>query len=206
VRDIWNHIRILQATAGTFVSFYHPGAPNEYVIVIQPDGTQANVSTPALLDWQLAAEDGQVTVYYNRDNGNGDKGAVRQTTAIPCGQPVGALVTGGTGPQGPVGLQGATGPQGNPGITGPRGMTGPAGKDAQVTEEVIQRIAQAVNTYPAAPDHFGIQPAEARSGLWSQDAITILLSNQAVWQAVIRAIDEAAANLVAAGYQPKVRG
>ena len=72
----------------------------------------------------------------------------------------------------------------------------------------MQRIAaltaEKVANYPAAADHFGITPPEAQSGLWMQDAITVLLSNQAVAQVFIKALDEAALNLVANGYQPKV--
>ena len=71
-----------------------------------------------------------------------------------------------------------------------------------LTQDDINRIAEGVAKYPAAFDHFGIQPNEAQSGLWSQDAITILLSNQAVWQSVIKAIDEAVVNLVKGGYKP----
>ena len=74
----------------------------------------------------------------------------------------------------------------------------------------MQRIAaltaERVHTYPAAPDHFGITPPEAQSGLYLQDAITVLLSNQAVAQLFIRALDEAALNLLQGGYQPKIGG
>ena len=204
MRDIWNHIRVLQTTTGTFMSFYHPGAPNEYVIVVYPSGQTQNVKTPALLDWQLAAEDGKVTVYYNRDDGGGNKTGVRVGTSIACGQPAGALVTGGTGPVGPTG---APGPRGDQGVAGPQGPRGADGADGEVLEvplmdSDVQRIADAVVRYPAAPDHFGIPLAEAQSGLWSQDAITVLLMNQAVQQLIQKAVDEAVKNLKTGGYQP----
>lgn len=201
MRDVWNNLRGLQATAGTFASVYHPGAPNEWVTVIKPDGATQNVRTPALLDWFLAAEDGVVVIYYHRDDGGGNKSLVRVPSGIACGVAVGALTSGGTGQIGPAG---PPGPRGERGDRGPQGPAGVPGGGAEVDDATIDRIAAAVANYPAAPDHFGILPAEARSGLWLQDAITVLLSNQAVAQVFIKALDEAALNLLASGYQPKV--
>lgn len=100
------------------------------------------------------------------------------------------------GPQGPAGPQGREGPRGERGEPGPVGPQGPAGKDgvAVVDEATINKIAERVVRYPAQPDHFGIPLKEAHSGLFSQDAITILFSNQAFQQLVFRAVDEANRN------------
>jgi hypothetical protein len=176
----WNTLRGLVTTAGVWMSVYHPGAEGEWVEVMPPDGATHRIDTPKLLDWTLIAFNGKLSVFYNRDEGDGRKGLVAVHTPIVCGGMVGELVAGATGPMGPAG---APGPQGPPGAAGAPGSDG---KDAEVDEATMQRIAaltaEAVANYPAAADHFGITPTEAQSGLWLQDAITVLLSNQAVAQ------------------------
>lgn len=206
MRDVWNHLRGLQTTTGTWLSCYHPGSPNEYVIIIAPSGQTQNIATPALLDWFLAAEDGKVVIHYQRDNGGGDKGPVRVPTSLACGQPAGALVTGGTGP---AGVAGPPGPKGETGPQGPRGATGaagPAGQGAQVTEEQMQRIAalsaEQVLLGAAAGDHYGLPPG-AQFGTRFQENLSVMLLNQAFWQEVIKKIDEAVVGLQGGGYQPK---
>lgn len=201
-KGAWNHLRGLVTTKGVFTSAYLPGALGEFVDILAPDGAHHRIHTPALADWFLTAQNGRIVVYYARIGGDGNTLDIRLTD-IQCGEAAGALVVGGTGPQGPAG---AKGDRGDTGPQGPAGAAGAPGGDAQVTQDVIERIAQAVHTYPAAPDHFGITPIEAQSGLYIQDAITVLLSNQAVAQLFIRALDEAALNLLQSGYQPKVGG
>lgn len=102
------------------------------------------------------------------------------------------------GPQGPMGPAGAKGPAGPP---------GPQGEEGAMTDEQMSRLAEMtaerVFSLPPAADHFAIPP-EAQSGTRFQDMTTILLLNQAVWQGFIKAIDEAALNLLQSGYKPKV--
>jgi hypothetical protein len=201
-QGVWNSIRGLQTTAGTFVSFYHPGEPDEWVTIVKPDGGTQDVRTPALVDWFLAAEDGVVVIHYARNDGGG-KTPVRVPTAIACGQPTAWLVTGGTGPAGPAGTQG---PQGPPGATGAAGSDG---KDAEVDEATMQRIAaltaEQVLLGGPAGDHYGLAP-NAQFGTRHQENIAVMFTNQAFWQEVIKAIDTAALGLQSGGYTPKVQG
>jgi hypothetical protein len=174
----------IQTTLGTYRAAYHPGSPNEYVMVAGPGDEVRNVKTPALGGFFLSAENGHLIVYYLELPGNVER---RVDSGIPCGEPVAAHTFGGVGPMGPAGGAGPKGDKGDTGAPGPSGAPGRDGKDASVSEDQMQRIAalsaEKVANYPAAGDHFGIVPAEAQSGLWMQDAITVLLSNQAVWQA-----------------------
>lgn len=193
----WPHYRILQTTAGTYRSGYHPGAPDEYVTVIGPGDQTKRVPTPALGDWQLAAEDGVVVVYYKRLDGDWSE-EVRVPTTIACGQPVGALVTGGTGPIGPAGATGAQGEQ---------GPEGPDGRDAEVDDATIDRIAAAVvgRLFSEAPpdDHYGL-PEYARFGTKLQDYIAVMV-HAGFMTHVLATTDEAAAGMLASGYVPKVK-
>lgn len=206
-RDVWNSIRGLPTTAGTFVSFYHPNAPNEYVIVVRPDGTAQNVPTPALLDWFLAAEDGKVTIYYAR-NDDGGKTPVRVPTTIACGQPAGALVTGGTGPMGPAGAPGAKGDKGDTGAkgpVGPPGAAGAAGSDAvALTDDDLNRIAQRVWTMPPPEGYKNISGVDM--GTLAQEVLAYIWTKRQDFQQLnIQRIDEAIVNLIAAGYQPQAK-
>jgi hypothetical protein len=200
-----NSYAVIQTTYGTWRAAYHPrkdGSPDsERILIANPDDTISRLHCPSLGGFGLTVEDGLLCVWWVEA---GTLVEHRDSTNIACGQPVAAHTFGGVGPIGPAGAQG---PQGPPGATGSPGSDG---KDAFVSEDHMQRIAaltaEAVANYPAAADHFGITPTEAQSGLWLQDAITVLLSNQAVAQVFIKALDEAALNLLANGYQPKVGG
>lgn len=204
-----NAIRAIATETGV----YRVGVKGRVLRVVGPDGREATFDAEGAQDCAPLVVDGELTIEYTRylgylpgtERDNPDRPIMRLSTGIRCGQPVGATQTAviQTGPMGPAG---APGPAGARGATGPQGPAGANGRDATVTEETIDAIARAVATYPAAPDHFGIEPAEARSGLWLQDAITVLLANQAVAQLFIRAIDEAAANLLASGYAPRTGG
>jgi hypothetical protein len=198
-QGVWNSIRGLQTTAGTFVSFYHPGEPNEWVTIVQPDGGTQDVRTPALVDWFLAAEDGVVVIHYARNDGGG-KTPVRVPTAIACGQPSAWLVTGGTGPAG------VAGPQGPPGAAGSPGSDG---KDAFVSEDHMRQIAaltaEAVLLGGPAGDHYGLAP-NAQFGTRLQETVAVMFTNQAFMQEFIKALDEAALGLVSGGYAPKIGG
>lgn len=193
----WNHYRILQTTAGTFRSAYHPGAPNEYVTVIGPGEQTTQVPTPALGDWQLAAEDGFIVVYYKRLDGDWSE-EVRVATNIACGQAAGALVTGGVGPMGPGGAPGIKGDKGDP------GEPGEPGGDAEVTDEVIGRIAAAVVarlfSEPPAPDHFGL-PEYAQYGSRLQETIAII-PHQGYLQWLAHNFGEALVNMQREGRLP----
>jgi hypothetical protein len=192
----WNTLRVLPTSAGMWTSVYRPGDAGETVAILAPDGKRHSVHTPALADWSLAAEDGLLTVYYLRIVGDGHD-FVRVPTAIPCGQLVGQMLSGGVGLTGPVGAQG---PQGEQGEQGP---AGPAGEDAvALTADDIDRIAERFYTYPPAPDHFGL-PEYVRYGTRFQEMIAVMV-HQALAQHIIMATDEGAANLVANGYQPKI--
>jgi hypothetical protein len=198
-QGVWNSIRGLQTTAGTFVSFYHPGEPNEWVTIVKPDGGTQDVRTPALTDWFLAAEDGKLVIHYAR-NDSGGKTPVRVPTAIACGQPSAWLVTGGTGPAG------VAGPQGPPGATGSPGSDG---KDAFVSEDHMRQIAaltaEAVLLGGPAGDHYGLAP-NAQFGTRLQETVAVMFTNQAFMQEFIKALDEAALGLVSGGYAPKIGG
>lgn len=202
MRDVWNNLRGVQTTTGTYASVYHPGAPNEWVTVIKPDGSTQNVKTPALLDWFLAAEDGALSIYYHRDDGNGEKSLVRVPTSIPCGVAVGAITSGGTGPIGPAGPSGATGPRGE------QGPPGAAGGDAEVDNATIERIAAAVVSRlfsePPAPDHFGL-PEYAQFGSKLQEYIAVM-AHAGFLTHVIANADQAVAGMIAGGYTPKTGG
>lgn len=204
----WNHLRGLITTTGVFTSIYRPGAAGEKVDILAPDGKHYPVGTPSLADWFLASEDKTVTVYYSRIVGDGHD-LVRVPTGIACGEATGGMVTGGVGPVGPQGPAGPKGDQGNTGHQGPPGPPGATTGGEQVDEATIQRIAaltaEQVLLGPPAADHYGL-PEYAQSGTRLQDSITVLLSNQAVWQLFIEAIDEAALNKIQSGYQPKVGG
>jgi hypothetical protein len=196
----WNTLRGLVTTAGVWMSVYHPGAEGEWVEVMPPDGATHRIDTPKLLDWTLIAFNGKLSVYYNRDAGDGRKELVAVHTPIVCGGMVGELVAGATGPIGPAG---APGPQGEQGEQGEQGPAGPAGEDAvALTADDIDRIAERVFTLPPAPDHFGL-PEYVRYGTRFQEMIAVMV-HQALAQHVIMATDEGAANLVANGYQPKI--
>lgn len=199
-RDVWNHIRGVQTTTGTYTSLYHPGAPHEYVIVVRPDGTAQHVPTPALLDWFLAAEDGKIVIHYTRNDGGG-KTPVRVPTAIACGQPVGQLVTGGVGP---VGVAGPQGPRGENGAVGPPGAPGQAGADAvALTDQDVDRIAARVWLAPPPDGYQNISGADFAT--LAQEVVAYMLTQrQDVWAAAIQRIDEAAIGLLQGGYQPKV--
>ena len=203
---VWNSYRTLPTTGGVYRSVYHPNGADS-VEVVAPSGQSVTTPTPGLLDWSLASEDGKVVIYYLRGDGNG-KTEVRVPTAIACPQAAGATVTGGTGPAGPAGAAGAQGPAGADGKQGPPGAPGAKGGDATVDDATMQKLAALVVAKffaePPASDHFGLPPS-AQSGTKFQDMQTIMLLNQGVWQSIIQTIDEAAANLVAAGYQPKVK-
>jgi hypothetical protein len=198
-QGVWNSIRGLQTTAGTFVSFYHPGEPDEWVTVVKPDGGTQDVRTPALTDWFLAAEDGKLVIHYAR-NDSGGKTPVRVPTAIACGQPSAWLVTGGTGPAG------VAGPQGPPGAAGSPGSDG---KDAFVSEDHMRQIAaltaEAVLLGGPAGDHYGLAP-NAQFGTRLQETVAVMFTNQAFMQEFIKALDEAALGLVSGGYAPKIGG
>jgi hypothetical protein len=198
-QGVWNSIRGLQTTAGTFVSFYHPGEPNEWVTIVKPDGGTQDVRTPALTDWFLAAEDGKLVIHYAR-NDSGGKTPVRVPTAIACGQPSAWLVTGGTGPAG------VAGPQGPPGAAGSPGSDG---KDAFVSEDHMRQIAaltaEAVLLGGPAGDHYGLAP-NAQFGTRLQETVAVMFTNQAFMQEFIKALDEAALGLVSGGYAPKIGG
>jgi hypothetical protein len=197
----WNTLRGLVTTAGVWMSVYHPGAEGEWVEVLGPSGASQRVDTPGLLDWQLVAYDGKLVVYYNRDAGDGRKDLVAVYTPIVCGGMVGELVAGATGPMGPAGAKGGDGPP------GPPGAPGSDGKDAEVDEATMQRIAaltaEAVLLGGPAGDHYGLAP-NAQFGTRLQETVAVMFTNQAFWQEVVKAIDEAALGLVAGGYSPKV--
>jgi hypothetical protein len=202
-KGAWNHLRGLVTTKGVFCSAYYPGALGERVDILAPDGKHHRVGTPALADWFLAAQGGRIVIYYARIGGAGNDLAM-VVTDIECGEPVGQLVTGGTGPMGPAGPKGdkgSTGPQGPPGATGQPGQGG------DVTEDQMRRIAaltaEQVLLGGPAGDHYGL-PKNAQFGTRFQETIAIQFVNQAFWQEIIKAIDEAAANLVKGGYKPRV--
>jgi hypothetical protein len=196
---VWNSIRGLQTTAGTFVSFYHPGEPNEWVTIVQPDGGTQDVRAPALVDWFLAAEDGVVVIHYAR-NDSGGKTPVRVPTAIACGQPTAWLVTGGTGPAGVAGAQGPQGEQGEPGEPGEPGSDAVA-----LTADDIDRIAERVWLMPP-PEHLK-DLAGVELGALSQIIIAYLMTKrQDLKQLEIQRFDEAALGLVSGGYAPKIQG
>lgn len=197
----WNTCRGLVTTAGVYASIYRPGASGEQVVIRKPDGTLHPVHTPALGDWFLAAEDGLLTVYYSRIV-EGGHDLARVPTAIECGQQVGHIVTGGVGLTGPAGAPGAPGVRGEQGLQGPQGPAGPAGSDANVTPETIDAIARRVWTLPPG-DLANISGVDL--GTLAQEVLLYALTQrQDLWQLVIRRIDEAAANLLAENYQPKV--
>jgi hypothetical protein len=111
-----------------------------------------------------------------------------------------------TAQPGPAGPKGDRGSQGERGPQGPAGPAGTPGKGGEMTPEQIsaiaEQVAERIFTLPPTADHFGLAPA-ARSSTRFQDMITILLSNQAVWQEFIKAMDEAALGLMRGGYRPK---
>jgi hypothetical protein len=197
----WNTLRGLVTTAGVWMSVYHPGAEGEWVEVLGPSGASQRVDTPGLLDWQLVAYDGKVSVFYNRDEGDGRKGLVAVHTPIVCGGMVGELVAGATGPIGPAGAQG---PQGEQGEQGEQGPAGPAGEDAvALTADDIDRIAERVWLMPP-PEHLK-DLAGVDLGALSQIVIAYLMTQrQDVKQLEIQRFDEAALGLVSGGYTPKV--
>lgn len=201
----WNHLRGLITTTGVFTSIYRPGAAGEKVDILAPDGKHYPVGTPSLADWFLASEDKTVTIYYSRIVGDGHD-LVRVPTGIACGEATGGMVTGGVGPVGPQGPAGPKGDQGNTGVQGPPGPPGATTGGEQVDEATIQRIAaltaEQVLLGPPAADHYGLVE-NAQFGTRHQENIAVMFTNQAFWQEVIKAIDTAAAGLVAGGYQPK---
>jgi hypothetical protein len=90
-----------------------------------------------------------------------------------------------------------------------KGPPGKAGEGAEVDEATMRRIAaltaEQVLLGPPAGDHYGLPP-HAQFGTRHQENIAIMFANQGFWQEVIRAIDEAALNLLKGGYQPKTGG
>jgi hypothetical protein len=207
VDGYWNNYRGLQTTAGTFRSFYHPGAPNEWVTVVGPGEQVKNVATPSLADWFLAAENGEVVVYYARIDG-GAKVEVRVPSGVPCGQPAGALVTGGTGPMGPAGAPGAKGDKGDTGAKGAQGApgaAGAAGSDAvALTDDDLNRIAQRVWTMPPPEGYKNISGVDM--GTLAQEVLAYIWTKRQDFQQLnIQRIDEAIVNLIAAGYQPQAK-
>jgi hypothetical protein len=204
VDGVWNSYRGLVTTAGVFRSFYAPG-PREVVIVVGPGEQQKEVKTPSLADWFLAAENGEVVVYYARIDG-GAKVEVRVPTTIACGQPAGTLVTGGTGPMGPAGPAGAKGDKGDTGAKGAQGApgaAGAAGSDAvALTDDDLNRIAQRVWTMPPPEGYKNISGVDM--GTLAQEVLAYIWTRRQDFQQLnIQRIDEAIVNLIAAGYQPK---
>ena len=203
VRDVWNNFRGLQTTSGTFVSWYHPGAPNEYVVVQLPSGQQQNVATPALLDWFLGSEDGKLVIHYNRDDGGGSKSYVRVPTGIAAGNPTAWLVTGGTGPIGPAGPAGVgpKGDKGDRGPAGPPGKDGLDGEDAFVDDETIDAIAKRVWTLPPDGEYANISGLNLNS--LAQEFVAYLLTQrQDLYVLALQREDQAVAGLKAADYKP----
>ena len=204
-KGAWNHLRGLVTTKGVYSSVYLPGNLGEKVVILAPDGSKHEVRTPALGDWFLTAQGGRIVVYYARIGGDGNDLAM-VVTDVQCGEAAGALVVGGLGPVGP---SGSAGPRGADGPPGPSGAPGRDGKDADVDEATMQRIAaltaEQVLLGPPAGDHYGL-PAHAQFGTRHQENIAIMFANQGFWQEVVKAIDEAALNLLKSGYVPKVGG
>lgn len=194
--DVWNNSYVvLQAAKGMFRGAYHPGAPNEYVQISGPGDESVKVPTPACVGFALAVENGKIVVWYLRKpEGSHAAAEVPVRTDIACGAPLWATLTGGVGPIGATGAQG---------MKGDKGDRGPAGKDATVTEEQIQRIAnvtaERVFTLPPADWAASIQPPEARSGSRFQDMTTIQMLNPAFWVGVLQAMGRAARDLIKAG-------
>jgi hypothetical protein len=125
---------------------------------------------------------------------------VRVPSGVPCGQPAGALVTGGTGAMGPAG---APGPKGDTGPVGPPGAAGAAGSDAvALTDDDLTRIAERVWT---APPPSGLENISGIAlGTLAQEVIAYIWTKRQDFQQLnIQRVDEAVVNLVAAGYQPK---
>ena len=210
VASVWNSYRGLQASRGTFRSFYHPGVPNEYVIVVGPGEETKEVKTPAMADWFLAAENGEVIVYYSRIDGN-NKTEVRVPSGVPCGAPVGQLTTGGTGPIGPAGPPGAQGEQGErgrpgtPGAQGPPGPPGEGAEDVAITDDDLNRIAERVWTLPPPEAYRNISGLDL--GTLAQEFIAYLFTQrQDLVQLGLMRVDEAVLNLESGGYRPESVG
>lgn len=202
-KGAWNALRGLVTTKGVYSSAYLPGNLGEFVDILAPDGAHTKVHTPSLADWFLAAQGGRIVIYYARIGDQGNDLAM-VVTEVRCGEPVGALVTGGTGPTGPVG---APGPKGDTGPQGPSGAAGAPGKGAEVTPEQIAAIAQATaeRVWLAPPPEGAKNISGADLGTLAQEVIAYLLTQrQDVMQRFIMRVDEAAANLLREGYTPKV--
>jgi hypothetical protein len=197
---IWaNPYPIVQTERGTFRAVYHPGAPDEYVIVVGPGDEQVSVPTPALVGFGLAVEGGELVIWWlQRRDGSGEAVEHRTPSGVMCGQPVAAHTFGGVGPIGPAG---APGPQGERGEQGP---AGPAGEDAvALTADDIDRIAERVWLMPP-PEHLK-DLAGVDLGALSQIVIAYLWTRrQDFHAATIPTMDEAVIGLLAGGYQPKV--
>lgn len=69
------------------------------------------------------------------------------------------------------------------------------------TAILAAQVANALLLGPPADDHYDL-PANARFNTRIQETFAIMLVNQAFWQEVIKAIDQAFAGLRVGGYQP----
>lgn len=206
VQGVWNTYRGLQASAGTFRSFYHP-APDEFVTVVGPGQELHTVATPSLGDWFLAAENGEIVVYYARLDGQA-RTEVRLATGVHCGAPVGQLTTGGTGPigpsgpPGPRGEQGERGGQGPPGKPGPQGPAGEGATDVAITDADANLIAERVWTLPPPEAFRDISGLDL--GTLAQEFIAYLFTQrQDLVQLALMRVDEAVLNLEGGGYKPE---
>jgi hypothetical protein len=204
--------RAVSTATGVYRAQYWGGKHGELTKVRDPQLGEHSYHTPGLTDLQLLVQQGILVLEYTKWGGEGSQNrpVLRVSTGIRCGELFGATesaVLGPAGPGGPTGPQGVPGLDGDDGPQGPPGPPGPPGKDETVSEEQMQRIAylsaEQVLLGPPAADHYGL-PAYAQSNTRFQETITVLLANQAVQQAIIRAIDEAVLGLVEGGYTPKV--
>lgn len=179
---------IITTERGVYRAQYFGGTYGEVTKVWGPQlGEPKAFHTPGNLLTRLRVQGGRLVIEYVRFPGDGSKRRPvwSVNTGMWVGMVVGATQTSVTGPAGPGGPEGPKGDPGSPGTTTTKVV------HDMIDQQSIDAIAHAVNTFPAAADHFGIPLPEAQSGLWSQDAITVLLSNQAVMQLVHKASDEA---------------
>lgn len=80
----WNNYRCCETPKGTYRSVYHPGAPNEWVTIIAPGEATKDIATPALADWALVVERGELVIHYLKIEGD-NRVEVRKPTGIQVG-------------------------------------------------------------------------------------------------------------------------
>jgi hypothetical protein len=81
----WNSYRTVNTPKGIYRSFYHPGAPNEFVRIFAPGEAATDVATPSLGDWQLENQNGQIVICYVKIEGD-QRVEVFKPTGIMVGE------------------------------------------------------------------------------------------------------------------------